>query len=590
MKNLRWWYFLVLLLHSLPWLALVGVGCLWLWERPWGLLTWGVASAITLISGTFLLKRIRSQNASIPKPITHIPQKFTEAEPDPDWPPQAVAAWRSVLKLAERQRKRPFDSTDMEAYWKLFYEVIETVARQYHRNRDDPALEIPAPQVLRTMELVAADLRRAISENIPGSHILTLGDFRRLQRWKTLGQRAYFLYRMVSFGINPVTAAVREIRGTATNQVIATSAEDFREWIVDFAIRKTGYYAIGLYGEHQPEEDLKPESLPTTLSLADMEASETAKEKTSQRLSQEPVRILVIGRRGGGKTSLVAELTGTTTIAPGVAHSRNSTFWDTRPPAPTLFDPQNISSYPGKSGESDVSVSTERTGDTDSVERGEQLVIVELPGYTSRDNAWKKTVGEIGQADIVLLVCSALVKTDGPETLWMERFKEWTAEHPERHAPKLIVAMTKAGRLAELEQESLSDDRLLSLIRERMRRLRQNLQIPTSTPILPVDVTADHVAGIREPDGLRAVILGSLDEARRVRKYRCLRLRKTKENGLRRIARQFRSGFGLATAISATVLKRVVHQKTESEKGGRNAEEWSGETEEKNRTKESGGT
>ena len=550
MKNLKWWYTFILLLHSIPYFALIAVGFLWLWEHPGGLWIWGGGSAVTLVSGTFLLRRIRSKNAAVPKPISHAPQRFTEADPDPDWPPQAMAAWEDVVRLAEQKRRSPPELGKAETYWKLFYEVIDTVAKQYHPKRSEPTLEIPAPQILRTVELVSRDLRQAIAQNVPGSHILTLGDFQRLRRWKTLGQRAWFLYRMLSFGLSPVSATIREVRGTAASQVLATSGTDFREWIVDFAVRKTGYYAIGLYGEHQTEEDREPQTHPTTLSVADAEFVAESQTHMEKQLAEEPIRVLVIGRRGSGKTSLVADLTGQTVAVPGVEHRRLSTIWDVCSP---------VQPFSASQSTSDTLLHT--AAGSGNTTNGERILVVELPGYTSRDNSWKKTVDEVEQADIILIVCSAIAKNDEPETLWVKRFKEWTAEHPERHAPRLIIALTKAPLLADLEETASSSEELASQVRQRATQLRQNLQLDANVPILPTDVTASHTDGIHGEKGLFATVLESLADARRIRKYRCLR-QQGSEGRFRRIARQLRSGIGLASSISSTILGNGVRKRT----------------------------
>ncbi len=546
MKNLKWWYVLILLLHSLPYLALFAVGFLWLWEHPGGLWIWGGCSAVTLVSGTFLLRAIRSRNATVPRPMTQHAQSFTEAEPDPDWPPQATAAWRDVERLAERLRKNPPNLDQAETYWQLFYQVINTVAKQYHPNREEPALEIPAPQVLRTAELVSRDVRKAITENIPGSHLLTLGDFRRLQRWKTLGQRAYFLYRLASFGFNPAAAAVREIRGTATNQVLATSGTDLKEWLVDFSIRKTGYYAIGLYGEHQSEEDLPPESQPTTFSIADVQQHEEAQAEITQRLQKEPLRLLVIGRRGSGKTSLMAELTGSTVVAPGTEHKRITTFWNAKRPEPTLFD---------------MPTDDETSDDELSTESNERILVIELPGYTSRDQVWKKTEEEVVLADMILLTCSAIAKDYGPEHMWIEKFRQWTEAHPERHPPVLLVAMTKAERLAEIAEEPLSPAQLTEAIVRQRQTLRQSLQLHESEVVCVTNVTAECVTGIQNGRGLLPTIQNLLGDARKVRKYRCLRLQHT-EGRVRRVANQVKSGVGLAASIGSTLLSHAFHKRT----------------------------
>lgn len=548
MKNLKWWYVLILLLHSLPYLALFAVGFLWLWEHPGGLWIWGGCSAVTLVSGTFLLRSIRSRNATVPRPMTQRAPSFTDAKPDPDWPPQATAAWQDVERLAERLRKNPPELDRAETYWQLFYQVINTVAKQYHPNQDEPALEIPAPQVLRTAELVSRDVRKAIVENIPGSHLLTLGDFRRLQRWKTLGQRAYFLYRLASFGFNPAAAAVREIRGTATNQVLATSGTDLKEWLVDFAIRKTGYYAIGLYGEHQSEEDLPPESLPTTFSVADVQQHEEAQAEITQRLQMEPLRLLVIGRRGCGKTSLMAELTGSTVVAPGTEHKRITTFWNVIRPKSTPFAPP---------AQTDGDVFD---GDH-SADPNERMLVIELPGYTSHDNVWKKTEEETALADIVLLTCSAIAKDYEPEYRWVEMFRQWADEHPERHPPVLLVTMTKAERLAEISEEPLSPAQLAEAIANQERKLRQSLQLRDSEPICVTNVTSECVTGIQNERGLLPTLQHLLAAAGKVRKYRCLRLQHT-EGRIRRVANQVKSGVGLAASLGSTLLSQAIRKRT----------------------------
>ena len=169
-------------------------------------------------------------------------------EPDPNWPPAAKRAWTEVESIARRAEAEDLPLDQPERLWALARDVFRAVARQYHPEASQAELETPrSPGILDRGTRGSRLSQGVFRETFRGRTSL---------RWATSGdcgacaigyRQFYFLYRVVSFGWNPVSALLREARDAAANQMLVTSTSDVKLWAVGFCVRRAGFYAILLY-------------------------------------------------------------------------------------------------------------------------------------------------------------------------------------------------------------------------------------------------------------------------------------------------------------------------------------------------------
>ena len=284
---------IALVLLSIPYVLLFAAGSIWLFRNNL-LLGWAGLSLAFTAAGWCLLRG-----------LWHKAQP-PQVQPDPSWPPQGVEAWKQVERLAAEVEAEDLPLDRPETLAAVVRRVADVVARHYHPDAADPWLETPFPHALRIVELVARDLRRATLGYVPGSHILTIGDLRRLQRLAGMARRSYFWYRIASFVINTPAAFVREARDTVFGQLKDMSTEAVRRWAVGYFVRRTGYYAIQLYSGQMVLEDAQPDDAPLRQSKRD--AGQDL--QRTGLLDREPLRILVVGQKKSGKSSLINALFG----------------------------------------------------------------------------------------------------------------------------------------------------------------------------------------------------------------------------------------------------------------------------------------
>ena len=159
----------------MPVLALMGAGIMWLRERHL-LLAWMVLAGLVAVLSWFAVRVIR-RPARPPAPL-RVPAKA-------QWSTPGLKAWETVERIAARLRDEARSDgavVEMDALWALSRELIEAVAAQLHPEAEDPLLEVRVPDGLLAAERFAADLREAVSEGVPGSHVLTIGDVLRGRR------------------------------------------------------------------------------------------------------------------------------------------------------------------------------------------------------------------------------------------------------------------------------------------------------------------------------------------------------------------------------------------------------------------------
>ncbi len=473
-EKTRAWTALGLL--AIPYALLPAAGSIWLFQTRL-LLAWAGASLACTLAGWYLLRGLRR---SLRPP---------QVEPDPSWPPQGMEVWRQVEQLAAQVEDEGLALDRPEQLVAAVRRVVEVVARYYHPEAADPWLEIPFPHVMRIVELVARDLRKAALGYVPGSHILTIGDIARLQKLAGIAQRSYIWYRIASLVVNAPAGFFREARDAVFGQLKDMSAQTAKRWAIGYFVRRTGYYAIKLYSNQLVLDDALPADAPLRQSRRD--AGEDA--KRSGMLDKEPLRILVVGQKKSGKSSLVNALFGQYRAATDVV------------PRTELVEPYVL----------------RREG-------REQAVILDTAGYDIAEpgEMLRPWIEQLHGCDMVVCVCSAASAAREADRRFLVALRAEFQKNPDRHLPVVIVALTHVDRLRPLQEwnppyrldppEGPKAEQIAGAV----EATAADLEIPPAD-VIPVCLVPERIYNVE--DALVPSILERLPAAERVKYVRCLR-------------------------------------------------------------------
>lgn len=300
MKNFFRWVdpirLLALSLFTLPFLAVFGFGILWLSQvGNWPY--WLMTMLLSTVLGYGLQRWLETRDRNLLEEVA--------TEPNPEWPPNADDAWQQVIKLADSCDPDDCPLEDEAWVLKLGQQTLETVSHYYHPDVERPLLELTVPHTLLIIECASRDLRKDISENIPFSDRLTIGDLFKIQEWKTKADRVFDAYRVGRMVVNPVSGLANELLRSVKERGFSMAKNEIHLWLLRTYIRKVGYYAVDLYSGRAPlniDDTVIPE---TTSSNEDRKQAEKI-----SAVSEEPLRVLVLGRSNVGKSSLINALFG----------------------------------------------------------------------------------------------------------------------------------------------------------------------------------------------------------------------------------------------------------------------------------------
>jgi hypothetical protein len=479
-------WLLLAIFTALPYLVLSAAGAWWLYETGW-MLWWVAWAALVALAGWPVAAWLKKRTAM------PVPPSAGSAE---DWSPTGVAAWADVEVIARRLETEEIAIDSPEPLLQLAREVVEAVARRFHPRAENPAFEIPVPHLLRMAELVAHDLREMVSANIPGSHIVTINDLVRLKKLATLAPTLYRLYRVVMLVVNPASALAREISLVGQEKMLNASAHETKRWALQFAVRRTGFYAIELYSGHLV---LRGVEFAPYVTGRSRRALAHEKERTAV-LEEEPLRVLVLGQVKAGKSSLVNALFGETRAAVDVVPR-------TKGVEPYLLERDGL----------------------------RRAIILDTAGYaeaTRTAAAVNEARDEILQCDLVILACSAQTAARDADRRLLDEVRGLFQRNPDREFPPLVVALTHIDQLRPFREWSppydLADPQgaKAESIREAVEATAGDLSVDVER-VVPVCLLTGKLYNVEE--GLIPAIVTSLDAAQRVKYLRCLREFKDEE-------------------------------------------------------------
>ncbi len=276
-----------------PTLSLVPLGGVWLWQNGY-LLYWALTAAVFVAATSLLQRRLlrpRDGQAEM-KSDTEV---ASEREPaGTSWTPAEQSAWADVLKIANTADVQTLNSQD--AFLALGADTIRAVAKRLHPEVADPLWQFTVPEAFAITEQVSRRLGAFTIEHIPLSDRLTVAQALSVYRWRGaigVAEKAYDLWRLVRLA-NPLTAATHELRERLSKQMMQWGKDHVTKRLAHAYVSEVGQAAIDLYGGR-----LKVSASDATVSPAPPSAMDS---------DLRPIRILIAGQTGAGKSSLLNAL------------------------------------------------------------------------------------------------------------------------------------------------------------------------------------------------------------------------------------------------------------------------------------------
>jgi len=373
--------------------------------------------------------------------------------------------------------------TSREAVLGLGLETIETVARRLHPERRDPLLQFTVPEALAVIERAGANLRSFLITSFPLGDRVTVAQVMWIYRWRgalQLAEKGYDLWRIVRL-LNPVSAATQELRERFTRQIYQAGREHLARRLATAFVREVGRAAIDLYGGNLRVTDVALRDHVTDASREDLAAAETRE--------AEPIRILVAGQVGAGKSSLVNALANAVEAAVHVL------------PATAQFTAYRLTH-----------------------EGLPAALITDSPGLTGSEQ-FPRLMEAADRCDMVLWVVSATRAARDIDAAALAAIREHFAAKPNRHTPPMLLILTHIDQLRPFNEWQPPYDLSASTpgkavsIRGAMQAAARELGF-AANEIVPV--RADAAVAPYNIDALWAKLIELVPDAQRARLLRTL--------------------------------------------------------------------
>ena len=472
-KPLRrhWPEILLFLAVALPWLSLLVLGVMWLWQggHVW---VWAIAAAVLGLLAWPLSRSVRRRaNEEARLALGDL------ADPSRGWNAVERDAWNDVLTTADATP--PFSFTEMEPLLTSARETVEVVARRFHPEAHIAWAQFSLPEVLLLAERLSRDVRREALRHIPGVRAIRLSHLLWVQRqtesYGAVAQTGWRLglglWRIIRVALNPLQAAGQETSAVIMDKTAKVFSYRLRAYATRMLVLEIGRASIDLYSGRLAlsEEEIR--------AARERDMAGAAKPVTA-------VRIALIGQVGAGKSSLLNAMAQEIRGAVG--------------PLPTTLSTREYLL---------------------DVEGRPTVMLVDIPGIGGRADAVPELLSQAERADIVMWVASATQPAREPDRKGLDDLRAWARAQLARRTPPILLALTHIDELRPAAEWRPPYD-IITPAGPKARAIRAALDATARTLDLPVDAIVPVATPPgREPynlDALWARIAVELDEAKLV--------------------------------------------------------------------------
>jgi len=352
--------------------------------QAWGISwTWGMIALLFLGWRSLLAKWTKPAFEDIETLTEQVTQELEATQidtaADEDINQQVETALQKILTNTQGD---PPIWEDWQLFWQRCQEVVSAIAQIYNPEVKYPLLNIYIPQVYGLMRGTVDDVDQWMQKLSPALNQVTVGQAYRAyevyQQVQPSAQTALKVWSWAQWVINPVAAAARQLGKGYTQQANQELLGNLSQVLRQVALRQLAQRAIALYGGQPgsvslPEPPSSQQDFPQGQTQTIQEILEQAQPQTE--VEQKPVNLLLIGRTGAGKSSVI-----------------NTLFQSQQAKVDVLPSTDKIESY-----------------DWESI-TGDQLTLWDTPGYEQVSGCELRALvlDYATTADLLLLVTPAL--------------------------------------------------------------------------------------------------------------------------------------------------------------------------------------
>jgi predicted GTPase len=505
---MKWWrWYILLVLFILPFLILSGLGFLWLWQSGWGLLLGWIL--LGCIGASYYLAIHWQKQQKLLKPLD---------APSPVWTERDQAAWKIVE--AQVAVASQLDGTALLApttYQQTAEQLALDLARHYHPTVKDPISALTIPELLTVMELATHDLALMVDQYLPGGHLLTIRDLRRLQQAAQWYPTIRNITWIISALFSPLNTAARyAATKVSLNKPWQMLQNNVVLWFYTAFVHRLGHYLIELQSGRLKVGAERYRKL------------QEAYRCTTSISETQSIHLVLLGQTSAGKSSLVNALLGEQRAfidqLPATAHAQEY-----------VLRPEGL---------------------------GVTLRITDTVGYGTQgptESEWKHTLKLAEQADLVFLVLHARQPGRQVDVEQLTQFDRYFTDHPELLRPAVASVVTHIDLLSPMMEWSPPYDWQQPTrpkeqnIHDAVEATRTQLSSLTAC-VIPVCTAPGKIYGIEE--GVLPMLATLLNQAKGVALLRVLH-REGSEHQVRRVFEQL-------LAVGKTLVKTVWDQRRKS--------------------------
>ena len=504
--------------------------------HDWGInWIWGVVVLIFAAWRWLLVKWTRPAIAQMEAAIDEVSQKLEamddtlETFPGDSAAPQVQTSLRTIITAS--QEDAPIWE-DWETFWKRCQELVSAIARVYNPEVKRPLLNIYIPQAYGLIRGTVDDTDRLMQKLSPVLDRVSIGQaYEAYEVYRQLEPSARKLVKVFNWSqwlFNPAAAAAKQVskkyNSEANQQLLLNLARLLRET----ALKNLAQQAIALYGGKTielPEVDATP-ALPKAQTQTLKEILTTA--ESPEAVAQKPVSIMLVGRTGAGKSSLI-----------------NTLFRANKAEVDVLPSTEQLQSYHWK------------------IEDKESLILWDTPGYeqVNRSEIRQQVLEYASTADLLLLVTPALDPALQMDVDFLADIQQEIEDLP------AIAIVTQVDRLRPIRQWNppynweMGEQPKEKSIRE-ATLYRRELLGDRCRVILPI-VTEDTITN-RDAWGRETLSLAILDAIAPAKQSRLARFLKDLDTRselaakiIDRFTRQMATTQGLTALLKSPVLQFI---------------------------------